>query len=398
MGLPDCITRARAELVINHPFFASLLLTMPMIERDDIPTLATDGESNYYNRKFMESLRHAEVVFTLGHEALHTALNHPGRRGARDSGRWNEACDYIVNEILMKEKVGMMPQGCLYNPSLVAQGNNSVEGVYNILTDQANKAGKNGKPKPSPKPGTPGGALDSIFDAGSKGGKTKPDQAAVAAASAASKIRTAQAANAARMQGNLSGEIERIVKKLLKPQVDWRDQLRRFFMQPAKIDATYARPKRRFLGEDLYLPSQTGQRMGSVVVAVDCSGSISDAVLSQCQAEINAIREDLQPSETHILYFDTVITGHDTLPSEDGVDFQIKTKAGGGTMFSPIFKYVGKHLMDNEPPAAIVVLTDLMCSDFGTEPESPVLWCVIGSDAEGMSVPFGTILGVEGDT
>ena len=398
MGLPDCITRARAELVINHPFFASLLLTMPMIERDDIPTLATDGESNYYNRKFMESLRHAEVVFTLGHEALHTALDHPGRRGARDSGRWNEACDYIVNEILMKEKVGMMPQGCLYNPSLVAQGNNSVEGVYNILTDQANKSGKNGKPKPSPKPGTPGGALDSIFDAGSKGGKTKPDQAAVAAASAASKIRTAQAANAARMQGNLSGEIERIVKKLLKPQVDWRDQLRRFFMQPAKIDATYARPKRRFLGEDLYLPSQTGQRMGSVVIAVDCSGSISDAVLSQCQAEINAIREDLQPSETHILYFDTVITGHDTLPSEDGVDFQIKTKAGGGTRFSPIFKYVGKHLMDNEPPAAIVVLTDLMCSDFGTEPESPVLWCVIGSDAEGMSVPFGTILGVEGDT
>ena len=51
----------------------------------------------------------------------------------------------------------------------------------------------------------------------------------------------------------------------------------------------------------------------------------------------------------------------------------ISPHGGGGTAFSPIFKYMQEKDID---PVACVVLTDLCCDDFGDEPAYPVLWAV----------------------
>jgi Putative metallopeptidase domain len=40
---PTKMAKAKAQLVLDHPFFASLLLGMPMTEDSSIPTFATDG-------------------------------------------------------------------------------------------------------------------------------------------------------------------------------------------------------------------------------------------------------------------------------------------------------------------------------------------------------------------
>ena len=62
---------------------------------------------------------------------------------------------------------------------------------------------------------------------------------------------------------------------------------------------------------------------------------------------------------------------------------------GGGTAFSPIFRFMQDKDID---PVACVVLTDLCCDDFGDEPAYPVLWV---SNMKG-DAPWGEIVYMEG--
>ena len=52
----------------------------------------------------------------LAHEVLHCALAHQCRRGKRELGLWNAACDYAVNPILLDN--GMtLPADALVDPA-----------------------------------------------------------------------------------------------------------------------------------------------------------------------------------------------------------------------------------------------------------------------------------------
>ena len=48
------VSKAKANLVLQHPFFASLVLQRPLIETFGIPTAGADARGRiYYNPKFM---------------------------------------------------------------------------------------------------------------------------------------------------------------------------------------------------------------------------------------------------------------------------------------------------------------------------------------------------------
>lgn len=377
------IAKARAALIIDQPFFASILLPMPMIEDKTVPTMATDGETIRYNPEWTDKLTVDETTFVLAHETLHCVFDHMSRRGERTPNRWNQAADYIINGMLIKERIGSMPHGGLHNPSLVQKGGGTAEGVYKLIPEKDE----------SKKAGDKGGALDHVHDAGSNQGQSKPDAATKAAASAALKVRVIQAKNAAKMQGKMSADLERLVDDLVKPKVDWREVLRKFLSERAKVETSWARPKRRFLGEDLYLPSLNGVRMGKLVVAVDCSGSVNAALLGAFASEINAIREDLKPGGLDVVYFDHKVCHAHSVDEEE--QLTLKPRGGGGTAFSPVVKFVNEM---PEEPACLVFLTDLVCDDFGKRPSYPVLWCVLDGCMKGFDkVPFGEVLEVTKD-
>lgn len=376
------IQKSRAGLILEQPFFASLLLPMPLIEDSSIPTMGTDGEKIIFNPDFTNKLTQSETTFVLAHEVLHCVFDHMGRRGNRDPNKWNIAADYIINDLLKKEKIGTMPQGCLYDPSLVAKGGGTADGVYNILPPPP-KNGKGGGGYPGA--GEPGGALDKVMDSG-------PDEATQKEKEVERRIKIINARRAAKSQGKLSGALNDILEQALEPQVDWRNGLRRFITERAKVEYSFARPKRRFVAEDLFLPSLAGQKMGFVTIAVDCSGSISTKLLEEFAAEINAIREDVHPSAIEIVYFDARVTRSDRFEADD--ELVISPRGGGGTMFSPVFKHINDQA---ELPVACIFLTDLYCNDFGPAPEYPVMWCCIEGAPKGMTVPFGEILKVKAD-
>jgi predicted metal-dependent peptidase len=106
------IQKARTALLLDHPFFGSLLFRLKGRECRSIPTMATDGVSLYYNPEFVDTLNSATLSGVLAHEVMHPALQHHLRRSGRDLRRWNEACDYAINPLLLEAGLSL-PEGIL---------------------------------------------------------------------------------------------------------------------------------------------------------------------------------------------------------------------------------------------------------------------------------------------
>jgi predicted metal-dependent peptidase len=364
--------KAKARLVIDHPFFASIVCSMPVTEDNTYPTMATNGKWIKYNAKFVNDMTMAECLFVLCHEVMHCVFAHMFRRGTRDPWKWNVAGDYVINDILVNEKVGEMPKQGLLDHALVHRANGTTEGVFDLLPDDKSSGG-GGRGCYDGQGGNP---LDEVIeDGGSEAERSE--------AEADMRVRLAQAAQAAKMCGKMSANIERFVDQALKPKVDWRDVLRRFISIRAKVDYTFAKPKRRFLAEDLYLPSLGGESMGEILIAVDCSGSIGAEELAEFAAEITAIKEDVKPSVVHVAYFDSRVCHYDKFEQDD--ELHIEPHGGGGTAFSPVFRYAEEHDID---PVCCVFLTDLYCADFGDPTPYPVLWVSTAAD----QAPWGEVI------
>jgi predicted metal-dependent peptidase len=197
------------------------------------------------------------------------------------------------------------------------------------------------------------------------------------------KVLAGQAAQAAKMCGQLGANMERILGSVMQPVVDWRAVLQDFMQTRSKDEVSFLKPNRRFLAHDIYLPSRTGERLGKIGVAVDCSGSINEKEIAEFAAEITDIKDRLTPSEMHVVYFHHEVSRHDIFSQDE--DAEIKPNGTGGTAFSPIFRALEPYAGELD---AVVVLTDLCCSDFGPEPEYPVLWVSNAYD----QAPWGEIV------
>jgi len=360
------LAKARTALVLEHPFIGNIALNMPFVADHSIRTAMTNGKEIRYNPRFMDSFGDEERKFVVAHECFHPMLEHNFRRGERQHKRWNKAGDYVINQLLTDEGIGKMPSFGLLNPQLYKAGGGSTDGIYNLLPDE-------------PDDGSGGDGTEAMDDCADGGGSP----AEQAQQQAEWKVRVAQAAQAAKMMGKMSAGLERLVGEVLAPKVDWRDVLRKFVEKCKSDQRSFARPNRRFSSQGLYLPSASGESLGEIAIAVDCSGSIDDRVLAQFAGEINAIKEDGNPTRIHVVYFDSEVSHYESYGRDDTLD--IRAHGGGGTAFSPVFQYFAEHDIE---PVACVFLTDLCCDDFGDAPSYPVLWV---STDEG-DAPFGEVV------
>jgi hypothetical protein len=142
-------------------------------------------------------------------------------------------------------------------------------------------------------------------------------QAEVAQAQAEMKVQVAQAAQAAKMMGKLSAGMERLVSGVLQPKVDWREVLRRFVQKQKNETRTWARPNRRMAALGLHMPSISGETLGEITFAIDCSGSIGQKELDEFAAEIKFVWEDMLPFKLHVVYFDSEVCHYDKFERGD---------------------------------------------------------------------------------
>ena len=116
---PDIETKlatARTRLILDKPFLGALVLRLPMLAADAkwCETTFSDGKNFYYNRDYIDALDAEQTQFALSHEALHCALSHFHRRGHRIKLRWQLACDYAINPLLINDGLSRHPMPCTF--------------------------------------------------------------------------------------------------------------------------------------------------------------------------------------------------------------------------------------------------------------------------------------------
>ena len=376
------LAKAKTQLVLDHPFIGTIALQKLEFEIADeewfndmgMPaTAAVSPEKAVFCKQFMETLTDDELKFLVAHECMHPMLEHNFRLGGRDPRVFNQAADYVINKLLIDDRVGSMPSCGLHDPNIYQAGNGVSETIYNILKQSQSDEGS-----PDGSSGNGGNRMDSIVE--SKGTPAEQEQQA-----SEWRIAVAQAAQAAKMMGKLSAGMQRLVTEILQPQVDWRDVLSKFLEKARTDERSFARPNRRFVSQGMYLPVTSGEQVGDIVFCIDCSGSVSEHELNQYAAEVRKVHEDIKPTRLSVLYFDHQVSHIDMFGQDD--EITIEPHGGGGTAFSPIFSTLNELEIE---PVACIVLTDLCSHDFGEAPEYPVLWV----SNHGTEAPFGEVVKV----
>jgi predicted metal-dependent peptidase len=373
----DKMIRARANLIMLHPFFGTLALRLKVVPEPGIKGARTDGTTLRYDPEYVEGLTSEQCVGLVAGTVMHPAMLHHTRRNGRDLAKWNKACDYSIADILKDSKL-TMPEDMMAGPQYAGM---SAEHIYQLLPDSPKGGGNQQGQGQGQAQGQGQGQGDG---SGNGGVDDSPGQSTseVQEEEHEWKQALAQAAHIAKQQGNLPAGISRLVDEILEPSVDWKQKLLRFMNEKAPDDFSWQRPNRRHIAEGLYLPSMLQTATGEIVVVVDTSGSIGEKELSEFGGEIQAILTDLKPRKVHVIYCDAAINKVVEFGPHDPVI--LEAVGGGGTSFKPPFKYVEDHQIN---PRCLVYLTDGY-GDFPDEDKVhfPTLWAINNHD---VVPPFG---------
>ena len=416
------LTAARTKLILDKPFLGALVLRLPLQAADPAwcATSGTDARKFYYNPEFIDALKPAETQFILAHEALHCALSHFARREHRVKHRWDLACDYAINPILLAEGL-TPPPGILH---LKQYEGMTAEEIYPLIDDndmsdtldqhlydkedQFSEGGQNTSDNPldhenegnkppeekSPQDQSGGGNQGNQEKQDNSGGQQEFDENAGGSEAPPPPLnqdeaeelsiqwqqRLAGAAQQAQQAGKLSGVMKRLIDSLLQPNLPWRMLLSRYMTAHARDDYSYTRPSTR-RGEPAIFPTLKSSEI-NVLVALDVSGSVSDKELRECLSEINAIKGQMRAKITLIACDSDIVDGFPQVfePWEE-VTLPDTVLGGGTTDFRPVFNWVSQQ---DRQPDILVYFSDAQ-GTFPSEPNYPTLWLIKGKG----QVPWG---------
>ena len=345
---------------------------------DDVPTACTDGKNVEYGEAFVNKISDKELRGLILHENLHKAFKHLTTwRDLYDKNAKlaNMACDYVINLMIVdsdtEEKNVKLPEGGLIDEKYRGMDTHT---VFKLLQeDEKNGTGN----------GAGGDESDGLDEHDWEGAKElSPEEKDALAREIDQALR-----QGAILAGKMKGNIARGIAEQLEAKVDWREALRDFVTSKcdAKDYSSYRRPNRRWIDQNVYLPSMEGESLGDIVVGVDTSGSIDVEALGQFLGELISISNSVNPEKIHLLYWDTEVAGHEKYErgSYEGIINSTKPAGGGGTDPSCIPAYIKEHKLNVE---CAVVLTDGYVGGWGVW-GCPVMW---GITSKGISADVGT--------
>lgn len=371
------ISKAKARLLIDYPFFAHLLLRTPVEITDQVPLAATDGNRIFYNPDFLDLCSVDDVMCVLAHEAGgHNALLHSLRIGGRNPDIANQAMDHAIN--LMLEDQGfrcpkMVPGGWLADPQYKGM---NWEKIYDHLRreppppqdGQGGGSGPNRQPQQNAqdgKPGMPQPGKDWLH--GDVLPSPSKDPAERAEAEQTALQRVASAATAAKLAGKYTGELARMVDEFLGGTVPWHNVLREFMLRIVRSRENWTRRNRRF--SSVYLPTRRERSMGPIVFIPDTSGSMwCDDDLEKCCSEIACCAEQTRPEHIRVVWADTCVKGEQVFEADEFSFAKLEPKGGGGTDMTVPLKYVEKY-----DPQVVVLCTDGETPWPSREPDYPLI-------------------------
>jgi len=374
----DKIIVARVSLLLKHPFFGNMATRLKIQEAEKwLPTAATDGRHIFFCREFFEKLTVKQVEFVIAHEILHNVFDHMGRREGRDPQIFNIAADYCVNGQLVRDHIGdhQIPDIKIFHDSkYYSMG---AEEVYDRIFEDMDKEQLEAL----------GQLLDEHIDWGSEGKDGRPSYTKEQLKEIRDEIReaTIQAAQAAGA-GNTPASVQRMIKELTEPKMNWRDILRQQIQSVIKNDYTFMRPNRKGWHMNAILPGTQFKETIDICVAIDMSGSIGDEQAKDFLSEIKGIMQEYQDFKIKVWCFDTRVYNEQNFDGYTMDEFdEYEPMGGGGTEFDVNWDYMKEN--DIEPKKFIMFTDGYPWGSWGDENYCDTVFIIHGNDK--IVPPFG---------
>jgi predicted metal-dependent peptidase len=419
-------TPAVQRLVEHAPGTGGLALWIEHVDaaEPDAPLVATDGRRIRYGRAF-EALDVEAQTGWVAHQVLHVALRHAQRcrqlqhlLGDVDRRLFNICADAIVNSALDHLGWLELPRRAVRLEELLASALKietqvesallqwDVERLYRAIDDRRTP-GRSGGDTAQRSSDTQGGTSESaqrrsdgpvaarVRELGRHGHADllpgtdgeRPEDEAEAAREWCERIQRAHAGDA---EHSL---LRTLLADLPRSRTPWEQWLR---MQLARAlspqrSLSWSRPSRSYIanqgrqGAHHRMPFEPGfspsKRVPRLVLVVDVSGSIADALMDRFAREIEAITRRQEAGLTLVIGDQRVRQVVHFEPGRSSLR-DIVFEGGGGTDFTPLLQEAEAHR-----PDTVIVLTDLD-GPARHAPRCPVIWAVPEAFAAAVT-PFG---------
>jgi predicted metal-dependent peptidase len=342
---------------------------------EDIPTACTNGRDEMYGLEFLKVLDEKQLAFVVLHENLHKGLRHltTWKKLAKENPTLaNVAMDFVINLMIMdmdpSEQVVAFPRkpdGTRIGLYDEKYRNMNTKQVYDALKEEYGEEGCKAMFGEGFDDHDWDGA-QGLTDEEKKELEREIDQA----------LRQGQIA-AQKSQGGGAGKLHRELGDLMQPQIDWREALREFVSTicNAKDASSWRRVNRRMLGQDVYLPTLVGEKVGHIAIGIDTSGSIGGPELNTFLSEVKSIAEEVHPDKVDLIYWDAAVAAHEEYDTATLPNLLSSTKpmGGGGTDPTCMMKYLKEKQIK---PECIIQLTDGYVGEWGNEWEAPIMWVI----------------------
>ncbi len=378
------VQKAHVWLMKNPKYclYSGVFMLGKTVVDDDVPTACTNGRDTMYGRAFMEKLEEKEVRAVILHENMHKAFRHTtmwAHLYKQHPQLANMACDFVINILIHDSdpdhsEVGLPAGGLL---DMKFRGLDSGE-VFRRLMKEAQDnnsvhiktvGNPDGTDVPVDKDGPP--MFDEHDWEGAQGLSKEEKEQLVRDIDQALR-------QGALLAGKLSGNVPREIAELTEAKVDWREAMREFVSSLCmdKDISTWQRPARRWISEDVYMPTVYGETVGRILVGIDTSGSIDDRQIGEFLSELRAICTHVRPEGIDLLYWDSRVCQHEKYAQDqlENLLSSTKPKGGGGTSPSCVTEYIRAHKL--KPECAVMLTDGIVGNDWGGDWPCPTLWGV----------------------
>jgi predicted metal-dependent peptidase len=193
----------------------------------------------------------------------------------------------------------------------------------------------------------------------------------------------AQAAGA----GNTPGEVQRMIRELTEPKMNWRELLRQQIQSTIKDDYTWAKPSRKGWHTGAVLPGMNYMDTIDICVSLDMSGSIGDEQAKDFLGEIKGIMDEFKDFNLKLWCFDTAVYNEQDFDSgnDDLLDYEIY--GGGGTEFMVNWDYMKENDIQ---PKKFIMFTDGYAWDSWGDPDyCETVFIIHSHHNKELQAPFG---------
>ncbi len=406
------IEKAKARLMLEHPYFGTVAAALKLHPSDNIESFLSDGVHLQYNDAYFDNASVEEVEFALANGAMHTVLKHQRRIGERYEWLWQLATDYTINAMLLKNGFGLPDRANfqqrfegmyaeevyeILRSDIINEELSSDESLQEQAHDEQGKSNndrvsqegveaprdwneKGDRPRQGAK--SDGSNSENANRNELQHAKEEEPLEEIHALQEELKEHFEQIFQKLNRQGTLPKDLNFVVPEYFSHKVDWRELLYGYIASYAKSTYSFIPPNMKYLYRGIYLPSLNSDLL-RIVIAVDTSGSVDETLLGTFLGEVGSIMQRYPNYEIDLIMADAKVQSHKVFLPGESLEYDVSGR--GGTDFSAVFAYIDQQI---NYPTLLLYFTDGMGTFPEFEPSYDVMWVI----PEAKEVPFGEVM------